>query len=99
MLAVAQALGAVTCMRWRLEQPCSALRVLLSGQAYICVEQVVGQRLGQLSLAHPSGPQEHKAGNGAVGVTHAGPGPLDGVGHRLHCLILVNHPAPQHATE
>lgn len=35
---------------------------------------------------HTCGPQEHKAGDGAVGVRHAGPAALDGVRHHLDAL-------------
>lgn len=58
--------------------------------AHICIEQVVSQSLCQLCLAHSSGAQKHEASNGAVGVRHAGPGPLDGISNCLNCLILVD---------
>lgn len=35
---------------------------------HICVEQVVGQRLAQLRLAHTRGPQEHEGRDGALGI-------------------------------
>lgn len=52
------------------------------------VKKELGKGLAQLGLAHAGGAQEHEAGDGAVGVGQARPGPLDGVRHGLDRLVL-----------
>jgi hypothetical protein len=58
----------------------------------LVVEQEVGQRPGQLGLAHPGGSEEEETADGAVGVGQARPAAADGVGHRGHGVLLAHHP-------
>ena len=62
----------------------------------LVVEQEVGQRAGQLGLAHAGGAEEQERADGAVGVGQAGPAAADGVGHRGDRLVLADHPLVEH---
>ena len=57
----------------------------------LAVEQVLGQRLRELRLAHARGAQEQKRADGAVGVGEPGAVAADGAGHRGHGLVLAHH--------
>ena len=54
----------------------------------LVVEEVVGQRLRQLGLAHARGAQEDERADGALGVLHAGTAATDGVGYGADGLVL-----------
>ncbi|MNI18250.1 hypothetical protein D3C73_716520 [compost metagenome] len=59
------------------------------------IEQELRQRLAQLCLAHPGGPQEQEGADGAVRIGQPGPGAANGVGDGVHRLFLADHPAVQ----
>ena len=54
----------------------------------LVVEEELGQRLGQLGLAHARGAQEEEGAGGAVGVGDAGPRAAHRVGHGGHGGLL-----------
>ena len=60
-------------------------------QGVLGVEEVAGQFLGQLGLAHAGGAQEDEGADGAVGVLEAGAVALDGLHHLAHGLVLADH--------
>ena len=86
--------------RRRADQPGDGvlLHVLAHVDAHhrlLVVEQELGQRPGQLGLAHAGRAQEDEAADGPVGVLQAGPRPPDGVGDRQDRLVLADHPLVQ----
>ncbi len=58
-------------------------------------EQGVGQRAGQLRLAHPGRAEEQEAAHRPVRVAEPGPRPADRLGHRLDRLVLADDPVVQ----
>ena len=70
-----------------------ALHVLAhvdADQLALAGEQVPGQQLGQLGLAHPGGADEHEAAGGAIRVGHAGVGAQHRVGDRRDRRVLAH---------
>ena len=60
------------------------------------IEQVLGQRLGQLGLAHAGGAEEQERANGTVRVGKSRTVAADGTGHHTHSLVLADDAALQH---
>ena len=60
------------------------------------IEQVLGQRLGQLGLAHAGGAEEQERANGTVRVGKPRAVAADGTGHHTHSLVLADDAALQH---
>ena len=58
---------------------------------FFAVEQGLGQRLGQLGLAHAGGAKEQEGANGLVRVGDTGPGAQNGLGHQTDGLVLSHH--------
>ncbi len=58
-------------------------------------EQGLGQRPGQLRLAHAGRAEEQEATHRAVRVAEPGPGPADRLGHRGDRLVLADDPVVQ----
>ena len=58
-------------------------------------EQGLGQRAGQLGLAHPGRAEEQEAAHRPVRVAQPGPGPADRLGHRRDRLVLADDPVVQ----
>ena len=58
-------------------------------------EQRLGQRAGQLRLAHPGRAEEQETAHRPVRVTQPGPRPADRLGHRLDRLVLADDPVVQ----
>ena len=58
----------------------------------VVVEEELGQRPGELGLAHARRAQEQERADGPVGVRQPGPAAADGVGHRPHGVVLAHHP-------
>ena len=54
------------------------------------VEQVLGERLGELGLAHARGAQEHEAAHRAVRVRKPRTVAADGARHRVHGFVLAD---------
>ena len=74
-------------------------RVLLHVLAHVdtnhgllVVEQILGERPGEFGLADTGRPQEHERTDRTVGVGQAGAAAADGVGHRVHRVLLTDHP-------
>ena len=61
----------------------------------LVAEEELGQRLGQLGLAHARGAQEDERAAGALGVLEAGPGAADGLGDGLDGVLLADDPLVQ----
>ena len=59
------------------------------------IEQVLGQRLGQLGLAHAGGAEEQERANGTVRVGKSRTVAADGTGHDTHGLVLADDAALQ----
>ena len=57
------------------------------------IEQVLGQRLGQLGLAHAGGAEEQERADGTVRVGKSRAVAADGTGHRSHGLVLADDAA------
>ena len=64
-------------------------------QGLLVAEQELGQRLGQLGLAHPRGAQEDERAAGPLGVLEPGPGPAYGLGDGGDGVLLADDPAVQ----
>ena len=71
------------------------LRHVDTHHVLLIVKQRGGQRFGQLRLAHACGAQEQEGSDGSVGVSDAGPAPLDGLHDLLYGLILAYDPLVQ----
>src|SRR5260221_1975558 len=56
----------------------------------LIVEQEFSQGACQLRLPHTGWPQEHEAGQGAIGVLQSSARTTNGIGDRLHGLVLPN---------
>ena len=61
----------------------------------LVVEQEVGQRAGQLGLAHAGRAEEQERADRPVGVGQARTAAADGVGHGGHRVLLADHPLVQ----
>ncbi len=59
-------------------------------QGVLVVEHELGQRLGQLGLAHAGGAEEDERADRAARVLQAGAGPADGVGDGVDGLVLAD---------
>ena len=77
-------------------------RVLLGVFAHVdahhralVVEEEVGQRLGQLGLAHAGRAEEQERAGRPVRVRDPSPSTTDRVRHRLHGLLLSDHPGAE----
>ena len=80
-------------------------RALLAGNPCRCVQvqdkvQLLWEpqksgHLGELSLAHTSGPSKEHGCDGTSGVLQASPCPLHGARYCAHCICLANHPLLQ----
>ena len=84
----------------RAEQPghgelLHVLRHVHADQRVLVAEQVLGQRTGQLGLAHAGRAEEHERAHRALGVLEAGARPADGAGDRLDGVVLADDPAVQ----
>ncbi|MNQ62342.1 hypothetical protein D3C85_766840 [compost metagenome] len=66
-----------------------------AGDGVVVVEQIAGQGLGQLGLAHARRAEEEEAAQRLVGVVQTGAGATDGVGHGFQRLVLTHHAAAQ----
>ena len=55
------------------------------------IEELGGQGLGELGLAHAGGAEKQEAGDRSVRIGEACPGALDGIRHRSHGLLLADH--------
>ena len=64
-------------------------------QGVLVVEEELGQRLGQLGLAHAGRAQEDERAARALGVLEAGPGAADGPRQGLEGLFLADDPLVQ----
>ena len=56
----------------------------------LAVEQVLGQRLGELGLAHAGRSQEQEAADGLVGIGESRAVAADGTGHDVHGVVLAH---------
>ena len=65
------------------------------GHHVLIVEQVLGQRLGQLGFTHAGGSQEDKRADGSLGVAQPGTATPHRIGHRLDRLLLPHYPLVQ----
>ena len=76
---------------------CFSMYSLMSRRvmALLVVEHELGQRLGQLGLAHAGGAEEQERADRPVGVLQAGAGPAHGVGDGGQRLLLADHAAAQ----
>ena len=61
----------------------------------LVVEQALGERLGELGLAHAGGAEEEEAADGAVRVGEPGAAAAHGGGHGAHGIVLADHAAVQ----
>ena len=61
----------------------------------LVAEQHLGERARQLGLADARRPKEQEAPDGALRVPEPGPAPANGLGDRLHRLVLPDHPLVQ----
>ena len=67
------------------------LRHVDADERLFVVKHKLGERFGELGLPHPGGPEEHKRGDGAVGVGDARAAAFDRVGDFLHRLGLADY--------
>jgi len=65
------------------------------GQGVVAVEQELGQRLRQLSLAHAGWAEEQERADGPSRVLQARPGPPNRVGDHDDGVFLADHPMVQ----
>ncbi len=68
-------------------------------ERFFVVEEVLGERLGQLGFAHTGGSEEHKGSGRPIRVGDAGPGTTHGLTHRAHGLLLPDQAAPEFVLE
>ena len=67
------------------------LRHVDAHERALVVEQTLGERLGQLGLAHAGGSQKEEAADGLVGIGESGAAAAHGGGHGGHGLVLADH--------
>lgn len=65
----------------------------------LVVEELLRQRLGQLTLAHTRGAQEQKAPRRLLRPRKAGAGAQHRLGHGLHRLVLAHHALVEHVSQ
>ncbi len=59
------------------------------------IEEEVRQRLAELGLAHPGGPEEQETAIGTIGIRQASPGTAHRIGHCFHRFRLTHYPLVQ----
>ena len=88
----------------RAEQTAHGVRLHVLGhvqpqQGIVVVEQVFGERLGQLGLAHAGRAEEQERANGSLGIAKSRARAPDGVRDGDDGLVLVDHPSVQRLFE
>src|SRR5215468_1900800 len=69
------------------------LRHVYADEGVLVAEEILGERPGQLRLAHAGGAEEHEGAHGSPAVLEAGPRAPDGARHRHHCVLLADDAA------
>ena len=71
------------------------LRHVDANHGVIAFEQPVGERFGEFCFADTGGAKKEEAGDGAIRVAQASPGPLNRIRDGGDCLMLADHPLMQ----